>query len=321
MKKKISSLTTEIYYFTATGNSLVVARHIASATGGALISIASASEMARSKESVKIRAKRVGFVFPVYFATNLRSGIPLIVEDFLTKVELTDSHYVFAICTHSGMPGTTIEKVAKIVKSRGGKLAAGFTVKTYNNEPSIKEKLKMSTYGGDSVGTLSEIVQKRREKATDLFNDKLDYLTRYIKERKEGRLESRKQWEKIVFAPVLYLLIRPVFNRRYKKLSNSKGLSFKEMIPLADKSFQHDGNCTGCGTCAKICPVHNITITKNGPEWQQRCENCLACFVWCPNASINGEITKYSTRHHHADVLISDMIKTKQLHFKEVTQS
>ena len=58
----------------------------------------------------------------------------------------------------------------------------------------------------------------------------------------------------------------------------------------------------------KICPVNNIEIINRHPEWQHHCENCYACFLWCPNEAIHGDIISYNDRRHHPKVTLSDMI-------------
>jgi flavodoxin/Pyruvate/2-oxoacid:ferredoxin oxidoreductase delta subunit len=297
----------EIYYFTGTGNSLALARDIAERIEGQLISIVSQME----KGTVKSDADMIGIVFPVYYATNLNSGIPLIVEKFLNQLEVDESQYVFAVCSHSGMPGTTIEKVFKIIKTRGGKLAAGFSVKTYNDAPSVGEKLKKSLFHKESNEIDKIKVQIRREKVQNRWKDKLEFIEEYIRAKKEGRYETRKLLTKILFMPILYLLIKPVFNHRYKKLSKSSQLEFKEMIPIADTSFQYNEMCNGCGICTRICPVNNIRLINNRPVWQHHCENCFACYSWCPNGSIYGEIVSYAEHYHHPNVKMSDMLKVK----------
>jgi ferredoxin/flavodoxin len=300
-------LTIKIFYFTGTGNSLALAGEIAEKMNGQLISIVSQIE----EETIKVDVNMIGIVFPVYYASNLSSGIPLIVEKFLNQLEVNESQYIFAVCTHSGMPGTTIERVAKIIKSRGAKLAAGFTMKTYNNAPSVWEKLKKSIFHKEYNDKAGIKVQNKQEKVLKQWKDKLAFIVEYISAKKEGRLETRKLLTKILYAPFLFLLIKPVFNHRYRKLSKSLHLSFKEMIPIADKSFRYNETCNGCGICVRICPVNNIKLVNNRPVWQHHCENCFACYTWCPSGSIYGEIVSYAERYHHPNIKTSGMVKVK----------
>jgi hypothetical protein len=79
------------------------------------------------KESIKNDTEVIGIVFPVYYATN-DCGISLIIGRFIRKLENIGSKYLFIVCTSGYMPGETIENLSKLIKSRGAKLAAGFTV-------------------------------------------------------------------------------------------------------------------------------------------------------------------------------------------------
>ncbi len=299
-------MTKEIYYFTGTGNSLAVARDLANKINGKIISIPSMME----KENITIDANMIGFVFPVYYATNGFSGIPLIVERFLNKLKDLDSKYIFSVCTHSGNPGDTVENLQEIINNRGGELAAGFTLKLFN-PPSVFYKLKTAILRKELENQSNHEIQERQKELIENSKNKLDIIYGYISHKKKGLIETRSKFAKFLSALLLHLLIKPVFSRRYRKLSNSSNLKFKEMIPLADKSFQINENCNGCGICAKICPVNNIKIINNKPIWQHNCENCFACYVWCPQKAINGEIVSYNERYHHPDVKISDMVNNK----------
>ena len=239
----------EVYYFSGTGNSLFVAREIAGRIGGQLIPMSSVV----TEEKIRPEADAVGIVFPVYYATN-DCGIPLIVNRFVHKLENLRSKYIFAVCTCGNMPGTAIENLEKQVHSQGGELAAGFTFKM-SDKP---------------------LTPERQEKALVYQKEKLNAICEYVSARKKGKLETRGITRKIFLAPLFYVAIKPAFSRRYRKLAASPKMPFSALIPLADKSFQVDAKCSGCGTCAKICPVENIKMVEGKPEWQHHCETCLA---------------------------------------------
>lgn len=95
------------------------------------------------------------------------------------------------------------------------------------------------------------------------------------------------------------------------KLSKDTDLTMDEIIPLMDRSYHIDENCTGCQTCLNVCKVYNIEMVNNKPEWQHHCENCLACIKWCPQQAIHGygELPK---GYHHPEVKISDMTAPKK---------
>jgi ferredoxin len=269
-----------IYFFSGTGNSLVVAKDIAEEIDGKLISISSMMK----EESVEPEADVMGLVFPVFYATN-DCGIPLIVERFIRKLENLGSKYIFAVCTCGYMPGTTIENLRKAIGVRGGKLAGGFT-------------LRMSA---------KNLAERKQQKMFVKRKKKIEAICEYVNARKEGEFETRGLLRKILLAP-LRALEKPIFMRRYRKLSNSSRKSFSELIPLADASFQTNENCTGCGTCARVCPVNNIKMVNGKPVWLHHCENCYGCYGWCPKNAVCGDIVAYNDWYHNPEVKLSDMV-------------
>ena len=277
-------VSTEIYYFSGTGNSLVVARDIAEKTNGKLISIPSVMK----EESVKPEADVLGIVFPVYYATN-DCGIPLIVGRFVRKLENLGSKYIFAVCTCGYMPGTTIENLRGAIESRGGKLAAGFTVRMSSKNLAERKQQKM-------------LVKRKKT---------LEAICEYVNARREGKFETRGLLRKILLAP-LRALEKPIFMYRYKKLSNTSKNSFSELIPLADRSFRTNENCNGCGICARVCPVNNIKMVDGKPVWQHHCETCYGCYGWCPKNAICGDIVAYNDWYHHPEAKLSDMLGRNQ---------
>jgi flavodoxin/Pyruvate/2-oxoacid:ferredoxin oxidoreductase delta subunit len=295
-----------IYYFSGTGNSLFIARKIAGKTDSVLIPIPAVINY----DSITCEAEIIGIVFPVYYATN-DCGVPLIVSRFIKKLKNINSKYIFAVCTSGYMSGETIENLSRIIKSRGGKLSAGYSINMSNKDlgKEIRQKLSGKFTGKQSITSLNSSTA-RLQKKNDKKEKKIELIADAVNNKKPGKLETRSIMGKLVFAPLL-LLIKPVFKHRYEKLSNEKHLPFNKLIQLADRSFNVNDKCNVCSICEIICPVNNIKMKDNKPLWCNHCENCLACYQWCPNEAIFGDIVEYEIRHHHHEVNIQDMIQQK----------
>jgi ferredoxin len=95
----------KILYFTATGNSLYIAKRL----GGELISIPQAVKAGKYEFS----DDKIGFVFPVYWIT-----VPLYIEQFLREVKL-NSNYIFAILTYGMVDGAAPGHLLKIAAECG----------------------------------------------------------------------------------------------------------------------------------------------------------------------------------------------------------
>jgi len=76
--------------------------------------------------------------------------------------------------------------------------------------------------------------------------------------------------------------------------------------PASDAKFSVSG-CTGCGICAKVCPVGNITV-EGEPKFAHRCEHCVACMHACPAAAINFGKSVGKARYIHPDVPLAELI-------------
>jgi ferredoxin len=273
-----------IYYFTGTGNSLVVARDIAGKTNAKLISIPTVMD----KESITTEADVIGIVFPVYHAVF--DGLPLIIEKFAEKMKKLDTKYIFAVCTCRGWSRVALSKLDEIIQSRGGKIAAGFTAPMPDNTvPSTKEQ---------------------QQKFFINWKKKLETISKYVNDRKKGSSGNTVLFN-VIMAPFTSPLQKTTI-KLLNKLANTTDLPLKKALPLTDKSLMVDEKCNGCGICAKVCPVDNIKIVSKKPVWQNRCESCLACVNWCPQEAIQGGISfenNVTIRYHHPDVKIKDMLK------------
>ena len=68
---------------------------------------------------------------------------------------------------------------------------------------------------------------------------------------------------------------------------------------LQAKEFFVTDSCIGCGKCAKLCPLNNITMERSRPVWKNDCTHCMACIANCPTNAIEyGTITKDKERYN-----------------------
>ena len=283
-------MSIEIYYFSGTGNSLYVAKDIAEKTGGTLIPIASMVD----QDIIKVDSDVTGIVFPVYYGE-----LPVIIKRFAEKLDGLENKYIFAVCTFGGSAGYSLKLLRQIIQVRGGELSATYRVHMPQNafykpreHPSI----------------LSARWRKKLGKFIDNTN-----------KRAKGEF-----FKNIFILPVLGLAdyivhhMRSSYRKSFIKLSNaSPDLDTDELIHLNDTSFSVDDRCSGCGICVRVCPVNNIRMKGDKPEWLHHCENCLACYNWCPTKAIRNGIASKGYYYRHPDIKIAEIMNQRSNYLRD----
>jgi ferredoxin/flavodoxin len=275
-------MSTVIYYFSGTGNSLYVAKDIAAATSGTLIPIASLIK----QEAVNPDADVIGVVYPVYYG-----DLPKIIREFAAKLENIGDKYIFAVCTFGGSAGDSLKTLRSIINSRGGRLSATYAIHMPQNA-----------------------FYKFWEKHEPLYRNwrkKIRKVAGNTAARKRGAFFSNYLFDIIFKAIQVY--VEPKYKPAFIKLSGaSPELSLDELIRLNDTSFSVTDKCTGCGLCVKVCPVDNIELVEKKPVWRHKCQNCLACYNFCPVKAIRSGITAKDYYYRHPDISAKEIMRQKK---------
>jgi ferredoxin/flavodoxin len=235
----------QIFYFTGTGNSLVVARSVAEQIEGHLTAIPSVVD----KESIQVEAKIIGVVFPVYLR-----GVPLIVKRFLKKLRGLEGRYIFAIATNGGKPGAAINIFKKEIEKSKGKLAAGFTV----------------GMPGNYIPMYGAINEERQRKMFENAEERTRYIAKYVVEGQRGVVEFGKGFANFltgILYPLISLNIPKMDKQFYAEDTCSHCGICKKVCPVNNIDLIHGrpswkGHCEQCFSCLQWCPESAIQFGK-----------------------------------------------------------
>lgn len=242
-----------IYYFSGTGNSLIVCKLLAEELQDEYSSITS---LKRCKDA------NVGIVFPVY-----AWGVPKIVENFIinilpTVLEQKDC-YFYIVMTCGDDVGFTDKLVSKAMNKIGIRLDSAFSVQMPNTYISLP---------GFDVD--SEILTQKK---VQIMKKNICSIAKSIINREEVINVTRGG-----MAWVKSYLIRPLFHKYFMNdkrfwvektcVHCGKCASYCPVYNIEMKRYgatflpSWKGNCVGCLGCYHICQQHAIQygyFTKN----------------------------------------------------------
>lgn len=285
-------MSTLICYFSGTGNSLAVARDIATGLGGALAPMA-----AGVNPRAVAAADAIGLVFPAYMAQL--NGVPLAVQAFVSGLRGIEGTYLFAVCTCGGHEDfnalPALKRLERLVRAAGGKVSAEFAV-----------RLPMNTLDYSHIPVP---IDQDRGRMLHQAEIKVREICATVGERTRSPHRAAKTVLNWTMGP-LYRLLQTVYYKDLREKSKEladRHMDYRELVRLSDRSIFADDNCRGCATCARVCPVMNIVVKDGKPSWLHRCEACLACAEWCPQNAIHHGFRKHGATYHHPGVTLEDM--------------
>lgn len=239
-----------VFYFTATGNSLYIAKELDIDT----ISI----PQIINNENLNFKADKIGIVCPVY-----GHEMPKMVKEFI-KIATFKTDYFYIILTYGMLHGGAAELANKYVKSVGKKADYIKTIVMVDNFLPNFDMIEQCAIDKKIPENLAEI--KAYISAKKCKIEKADFRNRMIH---KGYMAMVKNQDETVWA-------------KFKVEDNCTlcGTCAKvcpvNSINMGEAKAEHTlKNCQACYACVHACPQKSIkfTIPEKNPDVRYRNEN------------------------------------------------
>lgn len=236
-------MSTTIYYFSGTGNSLKITKDLSEQLDDSKIIQICKSNMSISEDANSVK---VGFVFPVYFW-----GIPIMVKNFIENLQISKQSYVFAIATYGGMEGATLSQIEKILAKKDIKLSASFKILMPGNAQVLYPPIS-------------------EEKQLKLFKDEKEQIKKIASDIKESKLVKNKVNPIINgFGKLVYTAFKPQNNdKNFWTDEKCIGCGICTKVCPANNIVMYEGkpkwehSCESCLACMQWCPQKSIQYKK-----------------------------------------------------------
>jgi ferredoxin len=262
-------VTTTIYCYSATGNSLAVARDLAERIGDTQILPLAPYRQTPAKPGTA----RVGIVFPI-----IGWGPPRTVHEFVSNLNLEGVRYVFAVASCGGTAAGTMPRLRRVLKKKGGDLHAGFIA------PAASGAFKPS----GKQSRIIRLVRNLSGKLPPRDTERLSEIAEVVRGERRMKAE-RNALPGTILGDFFHDKGRPMF----AKMSGN---------------YKAAPECTGCGTCVRVCPRENVRRRDGKTVWGLDCDFCGACAAWCPKHAIGFSGTVEPARTHNPRVVLKDVL-------------
>ena len=188
----------------------------------------------------------VGIAFPVHFL-----NLPGIVRQFVKNIRFTGKPYIFGIATCGEQPGGSLFTLKALLEEKGTSLSSGFVFVMPEN------------YIGP-INLMGDAGHRQEKYAR--AHSRIPVIAAAIREGKTSVPEGSES-----------MLLR---------FGGCITSTFATSLYNTPGRLHATAACNRCGTCGRICPTRNITVTPEAVSWGKDCTQCYACIHWCPHEAI-----------------------------------
>jgi len=245
-------MSTLIYSYTGTGNSLWTARAIAGELGGAEVVSISLAAGGQEADGADV----LGLVFPVHMW-----GVPHRVLGFVDTLAGMRPGYVFAVAVNAGQVSGTLVQLKAVLAGRGIELAAGFSVVMPSN---------YIPWGGPGT----------EEKCAARFaaaRGKAAGIAAAVRDRRIMPVEKGPLWQRVLFTALYRMSFNhvPEMDKGFwvDEKCNSCGIC-RDVCPAANITLGEgrpvwNHRCEQCLACIQWCPREAVQYGKKTPKYQR----------------------------------------------------
>lgn len=189
------------------------------------------------------------------FPVAMQSTYPL-VWNFVRSLPRAKGSKVFMVDTLMSFSGGIVGPMRRLLESKG-------------YEPIGAKEIMMPL----NFGRLKTNTEKDQRKIAKGLQEAERYA--------QALLDGTTYWGRIpVLSDLMYLV-------------GTSSVAWRSAQWLGHKFRVDREKCNDCGLCARLCPVSNIHLTENGPQYADRCQLCLRCTAVCPQEAITYPIWRF----------------------------
>jgi ferredoxin len=234
----------QLYAYTGTGNSLWVARQLASELQEAAVEFMPCRSIDLTAE-----ADRVGVIFPVHIW-----GLPNHVIAFINHLQVKPETYLFALAVNAGQPAATLLQLKKLMSSRGLSLSSGYSIALPSN---------YIPWGGPGpMDTQQRLFMEAREK--------IKAIAAAILHGEQHDVERGPFWQNIPFSLIYKISFQKVSKMDKKFWVDDKcnhctictKVCPAANIEMTDGKPRWLHRCEQCMACIQWCPQEAIQYGK-----------------------------------------------------------